>query len=70
MPQNFRNHKENAIYIKSFFGDEKDDKALVDLIYILVNIAKSGKDVRNELIKYKEEIVNKISSNLYKNNDS
>ena len=70
MPQNFRNHKENSIYIKSFFGDEKDDKALVDLIYILVNIAKSGRDVRKELIKYKEEIMNKISSNLYKNSDS
>ena len=70
MPQNFRKHKENAIYIKSFFGEEKDDKALIDLIHILVNIAKSGRDVRKELIKYKEEIMNKISSNLYKNNNS
>ena len=70
MPQNFRKHKENAIYIKSFFGEEKDDKALIELIHILVNIAKSGRDVRNELIKYKEEIMNKISSNIYKNNDS
>jgi hypothetical protein len=66
MPQNFRKNKENAIYIKSFFGEENDDKALIDLIPILVNIAKSGKDVRNELGKYKEKIVNKISSNLYK----
>ena len=66
MPQNFRKNKENAIYIKSFFGEENDDKALIDLIPILVNIAKSGKDVRNELHKYKEKIVDKISSNLYK----
>ena len=66
MPQNLRKNKENAIYIKSFFGEENDDKALIDLIPILVNIAKSGKDVRNELGKYKEKIVNKISSNLYK----
>ena len=66
MPQNFRKNKENSIYIKSFFGEENDDKALIDLIPILVNIAKSGKDVRNELGKYKEKIVNKISSNLYK----
>ena len=56
----------DIIYIKSFFGEENDDKALIDLIPILVNIAKSGKDVRNELGKYKEKIVNKISSNLYK----
>ena len=65
MPQNFRKNKENAIYIKSFFGDENDDKALIDLIPILVNIAKSGKDVRLELPKYKEKIVTKISSNFY-----
>ena len=66
MPQNFRKNKENAVYIKSFFGEENDDKALIDLIPVLVNIAKSGKDVRKELIKYKENIVCKISSNLYK----
>ena len=69
MPQNFRKHKDNAIYIKSFFGEENDDKALIDLIPILVNIAKSGKDVRNELNKYKENIVNKISSNIFKHNN-
>ena len=69
MPQNFRKNKENAIYIKSFFGEENDDKALIDLIPILVNIAKSGKDVRNELGRYKEKIVNKISSNLYKHDN-
>ena len=66
MPQNFRKHKENAIYIKSFFGEESDDKALIDLIPVLVNVAKSGKDVRKELVKYKENIVCEISSNLYK----
>ena len=66
MPQNFRKHKENSIYIKSFFGQENDDKALIDLIPVLVNIAKSGKDVRKELVKYKENIVCEISSNLYK----
>ena len=69
MPQNFRKNKENAIYIKSFFGDENDDKALIYLIPILVNIAKSGKDVRKELIKYKEKIVTTISSNIYKNDN-
>ena len=69
MPQNFRKNKENAIYIKSFFGENNNDKALIDLIPILVNIAKSGNDVRNELIKYKEKIVDKISSNFDVNNN-
>ena len=66
MPQNFRNNKENSIYIKSFWGDENDDKALFELTSILINIAKSGGDVRKELVKYKEKIVTKISSNIYK----
>ena len=69
MPQNFSFNKENGIYIKSFWGEENDDKALIDLIPILVNIAKSGKDVRKELVKYKEKIVTKISSNIYKHNN-
>ena len=69
MPQNFSYNKENGIYIKSFWGEENDDKALIDLIPILVNIARSGKDVRKELVKYKEKIVTKISSNLFKNNN-
>lgn len=69
MPQNFSLHKENAIYIKSFWGVENDDKALIDLIPILISISKSGKDVRKELVKYKEKIVTKISSNIYKHSN-
>ena len=69
MPQNFSFNKENGIYIKSFWGEENDDKALIDLIPILVNIARSGKDARKELVKYKEKIVTKISSNIYKHNN-
>ena len=69
MPQNFKLHKENAIYIKSFWGVENDDKALIDLIPILISISKSGKDVRKELVKYREKIVTKISSNIYKHSN-
>ena len=69
MPQNFYLHKENAIYIKSFWGVENDDKALIDLIPILISISKSGRDVRKELVKYKEKIVTKISSNIYKHSN-
>jgi len=69
MPQNFSLHKENAIYIKSFWGVENDDKALIDLIPILISIAKSGRDARKELVKYKEKIITKISSNIYKHSN-
>ena len=69
MPQNFSLHKENAIYIKSFWGVENDDKALIDLIPILISIAKSGRDTRKELVKYKEKIITKISSNIYKHSN-
>ena len=69
MPQNFSLHKENAIYIKSFWGVENEDKALIDLIPILISIAKSGRDVRKELVKYKEKIITKISSNIYKHSN-
>ena len=66
MPQHFRLNKENGIYIKSFWGDNSEDSALYDLIPILINIAKENRDVREGLIKYKDEIAQKVSSNLSK----
>ena len=66
MPQHFRLNKENGIYIKSFWGDNSEDTALYDLIPILINIAKENRDVREGLIKYKDEIAQKVSSNLAK----
>ena len=68
MPQNFRLQKENGILIKSFWGEEINDKTLYDLMKILVKIAKDGCDVRVSLKKYHDEIVTKISSNISKNN--
>ena len=68
MPQNFRLQKENGILIKSFWGEEINDKTLYDLMNILVKIAKDGCDVRVSLKKYHDEIVTKISSNISKNN--
>ena len=67
MPQNFRLQKENGIYIKSFWGDNSEDKALYDLIPILINIAKEKMDVREGLAKYKDDIVKKITSNISRN---
>ena len=69
MPQNFRLQKGNGINIKSFWGeDDEEDNSLLDLMAILINIAKEEEDVRNGIIKYHDEIITKITSNLYKHN--
>jgi len=67
--QNFRMQKANGINIKSFFGEDQNDQALIDLIPILINIAKDNIDTRNGLIKYRDEIITKITSNLFRRNN-
>jgi CTD small phosphatase-like protein 2 len=68
MPQNFRLQKENGIYIKTYWGDDNKDTALLDLIPILINMAKTKtNDIRKTLRDHHEEILKKISSNLNKN---
>ena len=64
MPQNFRLQKENGIMIKPFWGEDKYDTALIDLIPILINIYKDGGDVRKGLIKYKDDIIKKVTGCL------
>ena len=67
--QNFRMQKANGINIKPFFGEDQNDQALIDLIPILINIAKDNIDTRNGLIKYRDEIITKINSNLFRRNN-
>ena len=62
MPQNFRLQKENGIIIKAFWGEDHSDRALFELIPILVNIAKEGGDIRIGLAKYKKDIIKKVTS--------
>jgi CTD small phosphatase-like protein 2 len=65
MPQNFRLQKENGIFIRTFYGEDSDDTALFDLIPILTKIAEDKvRDVRKSLMKFKDEILKKISSNI------
>ena len=65
MPQNFRLQKENGILINNYFGQDNGDNTLQLLGDILLKIAQSpGKDLRNEIKKYKEEIFTKITTNL------
>ena len=67
LPQNFRLNKENGINIKSFHGDNPNDKILFNLSKILVNIGKTNGDVREEIKKNWIEIINKVTSNVYNN---
>ena len=67
MPQYFRFQKENGIIIKSFWAQDPNDRALYDLIPILINIAEEEIDVRDGLSKYRNEIVKKVTSNISKN---
>ena len=69
MPQNFRLQKENGIHIKPFYAQEPNDNTLIYLMDILINIAKSGIDAREGLAKFRNDIVQKISSNIYKYNN-
>ncbi len=64
MAVNFRNHKENGILIKPYYGNYKHDKALFFLEKILIQIAedKSIVDVREGLKKYKEDIIKNVTS--------
>ena len=66
MPQNFRLQKENGIFIKTFYGEDQEDSALFELIPILTKIATNGVDVRKSLNQFKDDILNKVSSNLGK----
>ena len=68
MPQNFRLQKENGIIIRAFWGEDSYDNALTALIPILVNIAKEGGDIRKGLVKYRDEIVKNVTSNISKQN--
>ena len=42
MPQNFNLQKENGIFIKSLYGDDNDDTALIDLAPILIGFIKNN----------------------------
>ena len=66
-PFNYTLQKENGIAIRPYWGsdsDTKNDLALVNLIPVLLEIIKS-EDVLIGIRKSKNEIVNRVSSNMY-----
>ena len=67
LSQNFILQKDNGILISSFWGEDIHDKCLLYLGRILVTIGIEMMennyllDIRDELIKYKDDILNKVS---------
>lgn len=61
LPHCFKLQRENGILIKSFFTDNKNDKALFELQRILINIYYDKIDVRKSLIKYREDILKNVT---------
>ena len=67
LSQNFILQKDNGILISSFWGEDIHDKCLLYLGRILVSIGIEMMennyllDIRDELIKYKDDILNKVS---------
>ena len=62
LPQNFRLQKENGIMIKPFWGEDVYDTVLYELGIILNKIANEFYDTRKGIIKYKNDILSKVSS--------
>ena len=58
---NYKFQKQNGILISSFYGENKEDKALIELQKILIKIYNEKCDVRKSINKYKEEIFRKVS---------
>ena len=69
MQQNFKLQKENGILISSFWGEDSNDKALLQLGRILVTIATDmidknyNIDIRDLITKYKDDILKNVSMN-------
>ena len=62
LQQNFRLQKANGIMIKGFWGEDIYDTALYSLSEILTHIANEFSDVRLGILKYRDEILTKVSS--------
>ena len=66
MPRNYKLQKENGIMIKPYWGEDEYDTALISLGEILKKIACNFSDVREGILFYKDDILNKVSSNFAK----
>ena len=66
MEQNYKLQKNNGITIRPFWGKDNEDSALIDLLEILIKIAEKNLDVRTGLKLFKEDIISKVTSNIFR----
>jgi CTD small phosphatase-like protein 2 len=66
MEQNYKLQKNNGITIRPFWGKDNEDSALIDLLDILMKIAEKNLDVRTGLKLFKEDIISKVTSNIFR----
>ena len=66
MEQNYKLQPDNGITIRPFWGKDINDMALFDLISILTQIVKRNLDVREGIKIFKEEIISKVTSNIFR----
>ena len=66
MEQNFKLQKNNGITIRPFWGKDNEDSALIDLLDILIKIAEKNLDIRTGLKLFKEDIISKVTSNIFR----
>ena len=66
MEQNYKLQKSNGITIRPFWGKDNEDTALSDLLEILIKIAERKLDVRMGLKLFKEDIISKVTSNIFR----
>ena len=66
MEQNYKLQPDNGITIRPFWGKDSNDMALIDLLDILIKIAKNKMDVREGISLFKEDIISKVTSNIFR----
>ena len=66
MEQNYKLQPDNGITIRPFWGKDANDMALFDLIDILTLIVKRNMDVRDGISMFKEDIISKVTSNIFR----
>ena len=66
MEQNYKLQPQNGITIRPFWGKDVEDMALFDLLSILIRIVENNMDVRDGISLFKEDIISRVTSNIFR----
>ena len=66
MEQNYKLQPDNGITIRPFWGKDVEDMALFDLLSILIRIVEKNMDVRDGIRLFKEDIISRVTSNIFR----